>query len=90
MESNLLSLIIFAPLAGAAINWFLGRRVRSERFIGAVMASDYNSRPQAAEVMVEGGRWAVVRPRIEPATRFADERLPEWLTAAQLEREAAG
>src|SRR5256885_12316007 len=36
MESNLLSLIIFAPLAGAAINWFLGRRVRDERFIGVV------------------------------------------------------
>ena len=36
MESNLLSLIIFAPLAGAAINWFVGRRVRDERFIGAV------------------------------------------------------
>src|SRR6476659_2103527 len=36
MESNLLSLIIFAPLAGAAINWFVGRRVRDERFIGIV------------------------------------------------------
>jgi NADH-quinone oxidoreductase subunit L len=36
MESNLLSLIIFAPLAGAAINWFIGRRVRDERFIGFV------------------------------------------------------
>src|SRR5215208_6043465 len=36
MENNLLSLIIFAPLAGAAINWFVGRRVRSERFIGIV------------------------------------------------------
>jgi NADH-quinone oxidoreductase subunit L len=35
-ETNLLSLIIFAPLAGAVINWFVGRRVRSERFIGAV------------------------------------------------------
>ena len=34
MENNLLSLIIFAPLAGAAINWFVGRRVRNERFIG--------------------------------------------------------
>src|SRR5438046_2425148 len=33
---NLLSLIIFAPLAGAAINWFVGRRLRSERFIGIV------------------------------------------------------
>src|SRR3989304_3280350 len=35
-ENNLLSLIIFAPLAGAVINWFVGRRVRNERFIGAV------------------------------------------------------
>ena len=36
MENNLLSLIIFAPLAGAAINWFLGRRLRNEKFIGIV------------------------------------------------------
>ena len=36
METNILSLIIFAPLAGAAINWFVGRRVRDERFIGVV------------------------------------------------------
>jgi NADH-quinone oxidoreductase subunit L len=36
MENNLLSLIIFGPLVGAAINWFLGRRVRDERFIGVV------------------------------------------------------
>jgi NADH-quinone oxidoreductase subunit L len=36
MENNLLSLIILAPLAGAAVNWFAGRRVRDERFIGAV------------------------------------------------------
>jgi NADH-quinone oxidoreductase subunit L len=36
MENNLLSLIIFAPLAGAVINWFVGRRLRNERFIGIV------------------------------------------------------
>ncbi|HEU4433422.1 MAG TPA: hypothetical protein VFR51_08500, partial [Pyrinomonadaceae bacterium] len=36
METNLLSVIIFAPLAGAAINWFAGRRLRDERFIGVV------------------------------------------------------
>jgi NADH-quinone oxidoreductase subunit L len=36
MENNLLSLIIFAPLAGAAISWFAGRRVRNEQFIGFV------------------------------------------------------
>jgi NADH-quinone oxidoreductase subunit L len=36
METNLLSVIIFAPLAGAAINWFAGRRLRDERLIGAI------------------------------------------------------
>ena len=36
MNNNLLSLIIFAPLAGAAINWFIGRRVRNEKLIGIV------------------------------------------------------
>jgi NADH-quinone oxidoreductase subunit L len=34
--TQLLRLIIFAPLAGAAINWLVGRRVRNERFIGLV------------------------------------------------------
>lgn len=46
---------------------------------GAVMASDYNARPLAAEVLVEGERFSVVRPRIEPASRFTEERMPEWL-----------
>jgi NADH-quinone oxidoreductase subunit L len=36
MESNALSIIIFAPLAGAVINWFVGRRLRNERFIALV------------------------------------------------------
>ena len=36
MENNLLSVIIFAPLAGAAINWFVGRRLRNELFISVV------------------------------------------------------
>src|SRR6267142_1257127 len=35
-ETSLLRLIIFAPLLGAVINWFIGGRVRSEKFIGAV------------------------------------------------------
>ena len=35
-QTNLLSLIIFAPLFGALINWLIGRRVRHERFIGLV------------------------------------------------------
>ena len=57
---------------------------------GAVMASNYNSRPRAAEVMVEGTEFAVVKPRIEPAAGFADELLPPWLTATVLGRGAAG
>lgn len=45
---------------------------------GAVMVSCYNSRPTPAEVIVDGARFAIVRPRREPASHFADERLPEW------------
>ncbi len=36
MSNHLLSLIIFAPLLGAALNWFAGRRLRNENFIGIV------------------------------------------------------
>jgi len=57
---------------------------------GAVMASDYNARPMAAEVLVDGARHAVVRPRIEPARRLADESLPPWLISTARERGAAG
>ena len=57
---------------------------------GAVMASDYNSRPVAAEVLVEGDRFGVIKPRIEPATRFALEQLPEWLAPPPKVREATG
>ena len=35
-NNNLLNVIIFAPLAGAVINWLAGRRLRNERFIGLV------------------------------------------------------
>lgn len=56
---------------------------------GAVMASDYNARPWAAEVLVRGADFAVVKPRVEPETRFADEVIPAWLAPAQT-RGAAG
>ncbi len=57
---------------------------------GAVMASDYNSRPLAAEVLVEDQRFAVVRPRQEPSARFAHETLPPWLATTDLSRNATG
>ena len=37
---------------------------------GAVMASDYNSRPLAAEILVDGRRFAVVRPRHRAVRAF--------------------
>lgn len=46
---------------------------------GAVMASHYNSRMSAAEVLVDGDRWAVIKPHQEPHRQFADEVIPEWL-----------
>jgi NADH-quinone oxidoreductase subunit L len=36
MENNLLSIIIFAPLAGAVINWLIGGRLKNEMFSGLV------------------------------------------------------
>ena len=40
---------------------------------GAVMSSPYNARPQAAEVLVDGGRWTVIRPRQPIEALWADE-----------------
>ncbi|MBK9162848.1 MAG: hypothetical protein IPM21_02860 [Acidobacteria bacterium] len=36
IENNLLSIIIFAPLAGALINWLVGGRLKNEMFSGLV------------------------------------------------------
>jgi len=46
---------------------------------GAVMSSVYNSRPLAAEVMVEGSRFALIRPRQTVAELIARDHMPDWL-----------
>ena len=46
---------------------------------GAVMSSTYNTRPLIPEVLVDGDRWAVVRPRVEVEDIIALDRLPPWL-----------
>jgi diaminopimelate decarboxylase len=46
----------------------------------AAMASTYNSRPLTPEVLVDGSRWAVVRPRIDVDGLIAMDRVPDWLT----------
>lgn len=49
---------------------------------GAVMASEYNSRPLVPEVLVNGSCSAVVRPRPTYEEMFAREPMAEWLTGA--------
>ena len=46
---------------------------------GAVMSSEYNTRPLVAEVMVDGGRWALIRPRPTYDEMLAAETAGEWL-----------
>jgi diaminopimelate decarboxylase len=46
---------------------------------GAVMSSAYNTRPPAAEVMVRGAAYAVVRPRLDLDALIGQDRLPDWL-----------
>ena len=46
---------------------------------GFVMSSNYNARPRAAEVLVDTGRWAVVRPRETVESLYAGETAaPRW------------
>lgn len=50
---------------------------------GAVMASSYNSRPLAPEVLVNGSEFAVVRPRQTYAQMLGAERFADWQTAGR-------
>ena len=53
--------------------------VRSAGAYGAVMASEYNSRPLVPEVLVAGDRYAVIRPRPSIEEMLARDVIPEWL-----------
>lgn len=46
---------------------------------GAVMSGEYNTRPLAAEVLVDGARSAVIRPRPTYEATFAREPMADWL-----------
>ena len=45
---------------------------------GSVMSSAYNARPVAAEVMVDGSDWSVIRERETHADLWRGERVPHW------------
>jgi diaminopimelate decarboxylase len=46
---------------------------------GAVMSSAYNARPPAAEVMVDGDNWSIIRERPSQADLWHGESVPHWL-----------
>jgi diaminopimelate decarboxylase len=58
---------------------------------GAVMSSQYNSRPLVPEVLVDGDRFAIVRKRPSYEEMQAPYRIPDWLKpgTVRLERGAA-
>ena len=45
---------------------------------GSVMSSTYNARPLAAEVMIDGNRWSVIRARQPVEAMWAGESTPDW------------
>ena len=51
---------------------------RSAGAYGAVMASEYNSRPLIPEVLVKGGDYAVIRKRPSVEDMINRDQLPEW------------
>ncbi|MFC3691047.1 diaminopimelate decarboxylase [Chenggangzhangella methanolivorans] len=53
--------------------------VMSAGAYGATQASTYNSRPLVPEVLVDGDRYAVVRPRPSVEELIALDRVPDWL-----------
>ena len=54
--------------------------IMSSGAYGAVLSSQYNARPLAPEVLVDGDRFAVVRRRPDFEEMIALERLPDWLS----------
>ncbi|MVS99416.1 diaminopimelate decarboxylase [Devosia marina] len=53
--------------------------VMSAGAYGAVMASTYNSRPLIPEVLVDGPRWHVIRPRKSLDELIALDSVPDWI-----------
>ena len=51
---------------------------RSAGAYGAVMASEYNSRPLVPEVMVNGDQFAIVRARPSLEEIISRDKIPDW------------
>ncbi len=65
---------VMAPVAADDLIAF-----RSAGAYGAVMASEYNSRPLIPEVLVKGDQFAVIRRRPSLEEMINRDSIPEWL-----------
>ena len=54
--------------------------VMSAGAYGATQSGTYNSRLLVPEVLVDGDKWAVVRPRPSYDDLIGLDSLPDWLT----------
>ena len=56
---------------------------RSAGAYGAVMASEYNTRPLIPEVLVDGDRFAIIRARPSYEEIIARDHVPDWLRSPE-------
>ncbi len=68
---------LLPPLEGGDLVAFM-----SAGAYGAVMSSEYNSRPLIPEVLVKGDDWAVVRPRPSYQAMLSREPAAPWLSSS--------
>ena len=53
--------------------------IKSVGAYGSVLSSNYNSRPQIAEIIVQNDKYEVIRDRVEMKDILARERIANWL-----------
>lgn len=53
--------------------------VASAGAYGAVMANTYNSRPLAPEILVDGDRYHIIRPRPDYEALISMDSVPDWI-----------
>ena len=63
--------------------------IRTAGAYAATMGSTYNSRPLAAEVLVNGSDWAVVRKRQDVEALIRGDTIPPWLREERSRAEKA-
>ena len=84
------ALAIVGPVCEAGDTFAKGRQMtplkaddlvafRSAGAYGAVMSSEYNSRPLIPEVLVNGDQFAVIRKRPTFDEMINRDTIPEWL-----------